>query len=84
MEVLKSNFNKRGYPDKILQQQLIKAKTTDQKELLKEKEKISSQRVHLTTKFNKNLPAINSVLDNIGICYKQIPKLGHLLQRNPD
>ena len=64
MEVLKSNFNKRGYPEKILQQQLIKAKTTDRKELLKEKEKISSQhRVHFTTTFNKNLPAINSVLD---------------------
>ena len=73
MEVLKSNFNKRGYPEKILQQQLIKAKTTDRKELLKEKEKSSSQhRVHFTTTFNKNLPAINSVLD----------KHWHLLQTN--
>ena len=61
MEVLKSNFNKRGYPEKILQQQIIKAKTTDRKELLKEKEKNSSQRVHFTTTFNKNLPIINSV-----------------------
>ena len=72
MEVLTSNFNKGGYPDKILQQQLIKAKTTDRKELLKEKENISSQLVHFTTTFNKNLPAINSVLD----------KHWHLLQTN--
>ena len=36
---LKSNFTQQGYPENILQKQLIKAKTTNRKELLKEKEK---------------------------------------------
>ena len=83
MEILKSNFNKRGYPEKILQQQLIKAKTTDRKELLKEKEKISSQRVHFTTTFNKNLPAINSVLDKHWHLLQTKSKIGSSFTEKP-
>ena len=83
MEVLKLIFNKRGYPDKVLQQQLFKAKTTDRKELLKKKEKISSQRVHFITTFNQNLPAINSVLDKHWHLLQTNSKIGSSFTENP-
>ena len=69
---LKSNFIQRGYRENILQKQLIKAESTDRKELLKEREKNISQRVRFTMTFNENLPGMNSILN----------KHWHLLQTN--
>ena len=63
----KENLTQQGYPENILQKQLIKAKTSDWENqrlgrTAKEKDKNISQQVHFTETSNKNLPGINSIL----------------------
>ena len=66
---LKDTFVKRGYPSKILDHHFERAMSEDQKILLENKEKASTQgNLPLVLTFNKTLLNIKNVI-NIGIFY---------------
>ena len=71
---VREKFQKRGYPTKVLDEQLRKSETITREELLTEKTKKAGSKIPFTVTFNKTLPDIRQTID----------KNWHLLLTNPD